>query len=225
MFSIPKIKRAVDLIVYHCSATRPSQNIGAETIDRWHRERGFLGCGYHIVIKRDGTIEDHRNSKARPYETVGAHVGDCGTGYNKRSIGVCLIGGVSENNVRVAEDNFTVEQMKSMLVVEAALRTAIDGNPESLGHRDLIKRTGAPAKACPCFEVKGFLSKSETGAEENFPTNPIPSNPLAIRKHTVKSGDTLWRISNTYGVPVAKIRELNRLTGDLIRVNQTLKLY
>ena len=29
-------------IVIHCSQTRPSQDIGAKDIDRWHRERGWL---------------------------------------------------------------------------------------------------------------------------------------------------------------------------------------
>ena len=32
-------------IVVHCSATRPSQDIGAKEIDRWHRERGFMKIG------------------------------------------------------------------------------------------------------------------------------------------------------------------------------------
>ena len=44
-------------IVIHCSQTRPSQDIGAKDIDRWHRERGWLKIGYARVIKRDGNIK------------------------------------------------------------------------------------------------------------------------------------------------------------------------
>ena len=36
-------------IVIHCSATKPTMDIGAYEIDRWHRERGWLEIGYHFV--------------------------------------------------------------------------------------------------------------------------------------------------------------------------------
>ena len=61
---------ATKYIVIHCSQTRPSQNIGAKDIDRWHRERGWLKIGYHKVIKRDGTVEQGREDDA-----IGAHSG------------------------------------------------------------------------------------------------------------------------------------------------------
>ena len=49
-------------IVIHCSQTRPSQgDVDARTIDRWHRERGWLKIGYARVIKRDGTVEQGRD--------------------------------------------------------------------------------------------------------------------------------------------------------------------
>ena len=31
-----------EYIVIHCSQTRPSQDIGVEEIDRWHRQRGWF---------------------------------------------------------------------------------------------------------------------------------------------------------------------------------------
>ena len=48
-------------IVVHCSATRPSQDIGVKEIDRWHRERGFIKVGYATIIKRNGEIERGRD--------------------------------------------------------------------------------------------------------------------------------------------------------------------
>lgn len=42
--------------------------------------------------------------------------------------------------------------------------------------------------------------------------------------YTVKSGDTLWRISQTFGVSVDKIKSLNNLTSDNIYIGQTLRL-
>ncbi len=51
-------RKATNYIVIHCSQTRPSQNIGAKEIDRWHREIGWLKIGYHKVLRRDGTEEN-----------------------------------------------------------------------------------------------------------------------------------------------------------------------
>ena len=75
----------VDEIIVHCSATREGRPFGVEDIERWHRERGFAMCGYHFVIALDGEVQP-----ARPAGYVGAHC----EGHNKRSIGVCYIGGL-----------------------------------------------------------------------------------------------------------------------------------
>nr|WP_223225927.1 MULTISPECIES: hypothetical protein [Bacteroides] len=44
--------RKIDSIIVHCSATKAGQDFTAADIDRWHRERGFNGIGYHYVIFR-----------------------------------------------------------------------------------------------------------------------------------------------------------------------------
>ena len=41
-------------------------------------------------------------------------------------------------------------------------------------------------------------------------------------RHTVKSGETLWIIANRYGTTVNNLKTWNGLTGDLIRVGQSL---
>ena len=93
-------------IVVHCSQTRPSQDIGAKDIDRWHRERGWLKIGYGKVIKRDGTIEQGRGD-----DDVQAHV----KGYNHCSYGLCLVGGALEEDWKKPEDNFTAEQWEALV--------------------------------------------------------------------------------------------------------------
>ncbi|MDX5980355.1 SH3 domain-containing protein [Exiguobacterium profundum] len=46
----------------------------------------------------------------------------------------------------------------------------------------------------------------------------------AASTHTVRSGDTLWSISQSYDLSVATIKSLNNLSSDHIRVGQKLKL-
>jgi len=46
----------------------------------------------------------------------------------------------------------------------------------------------------------------------------------ATSVHTVKKGDSLYKISIKYNVPVSKIKSLNGLKSDLIKPNQKLKL-
>ena len=60
--------RNIDSIIVHCSATKAGQDFTATDIDRWHRERGFNGIGYHYVIRLDGKLE-----KGRDVTLAGAH--------------------------------------------------------------------------------------------------------------------------------------------------------
>lgn len=42
--------------------------------------------------------------------------------------------------------------------------------------------------------------------------------------YTVKPGDTLYGISNQFGVSVTKLAELNNIKGDILKVGETLKI-
>ncbi|NLV20536.1 MAG: LysM peptidoglycan-binding domain-containing protein [Syntrophomonadaceae bacterium] len=42
--------------------------------------------------------------------------------------------------------------------------------------------------------------------------------------YIVKAGDTLWKISNTYGVSIDQIKKLNGLNSDFLRIGQNLIL-
>lgn len=83
--------RNIDSIIVHCSATKAGQDFTATDIDRWHRERGFNGIGYHYVIRLDGRLE-----KGREIDLPGAHC----KGWNERSIGLCYIGDWMRTDIR-----------------------------------------------------------------------------------------------------------------------------
>lgn len=136
--------RDVRYLVVHCSATRATQDIGAEEIRRWHRERGWFDIGYHFVIRRNGEIEI-----GRPADVPGAHA----RGFNHVSLAFCMVGGVAEDGV-TPEDNFTAEQYASL---KKLLKLQEGPTPDAkiVGHRDLPN----VSKACPSFDVAEWARK------------------------------------------------------------------
>ena len=76
----------IDMIVLHHSAS-VAVNTTIYSIHRWHLQRGWLGCGYHYVIHRDGSV-----FQGRSVDTIGAHA----RGYNERSVGICVVGNFEE---------------------------------------------------------------------------------------------------------------------------------
>lgn len=225
-----------DHLVVHCTATPPSVKVDAAWVDRVHRKRGFRMCGYNAVVAGDGGWQDSDDGYfTRPIGQQGAHVGDCGPGWNGRSFGVSLAGGVDEDNR--PDCNFTPVQMSTL---QAGIETflALHPNPSSvvvLGHRDLIAQTHASPKACPCFDVQkwmhdrsidpdNLLNLSSADADEDSLT---PTGPLSTpRTYEVRGGDTLWAISQRFGVTLEDLRIFNLLGNSaMIRPGQVLQLW
>ncbi len=138
--------REIDKIIVHCSA---SEFGSARLIDRWHRERGWRMIGYHYVIlngyRRKGVYsedDDGLIEPGRPLEEVGAHC----RGYNKTSIGICLIGDrlFSEKQLFYALPELVRELMERF-----SLRLE-----DVYGHREFNR-----SKTCPNFEVREVLKR------------------------------------------------------------------
>lgn len=139
----------IEYIVAHCSATPPSAECGFKEIDAMHKARGWRGCGYHLIIRRDGSIE-----QGRPLDEQGAHV----HGYNAKAWGVCMEGGVDESNTPA--DNFTDKQYAAL---ELVVRGLLNKAPGAIfvGHRDLspdldgdgVIKPHEWLKHCPCFDA------------------------------------------------------------------------
>jgi len=81
MFDKPN--RFVDRVFLHCSASDHANHDNVATMDRWHRERGWSGVGYHLFIRKDGTLEDGRDLERTPAAQ---------SGHNRGSIAICLHG-------------------------------------------------------------------------------------------------------------------------------------
>ena len=125
------LKQNVKYIVIHCSDTNEDDT--AIDIHQLHLSFGWEGVGYHKIIQKNGEIEN-----GRPEFWTGAHV----FGYNKESLGICLIG----------KDNFSTQQFNTLtnLIKEWKKKYPL---AKICGHRD-FKNT---KKTCPNFDVKKWL--------------------------------------------------------------------
>lgn len=144
----------VDYLVVHCSATRAGQPKTAADIRRMHLERGWKDIGYHYVIRLDGVVE-----KGRKDDRPGAHV----EGFNSRSLGICLIGGLDAAGK--AANTYTPAQLSALADLLRTLRARYPV-AEILGHRDLSPDRNKDGKItrnewvkeCPCFDVRSWWS-------------------------------------------------------------------
>lgn len=72
-------------------------------------------------------------------------------------------------------------------------------------------------------DLSGRISKIQAASA---PAKPVPQKVVIgpHREYVVKSGDTLSLVSQAFDVPVKKIREMNNLKSDNLRVGQKLNL-
>lgn len=128
--------REVDKLIIHCSGTRVGVKVTVEDIRGWHKKRGFKDIGYHYVIYQDGYI-----AIGRALVQAGAHC----KGYNKKSIGICYIGGLDKNGKFA--DTRTDTQKEELIWLVAYLKRRYPGVTVH-GHNEFSN------KACPGFDVQ-----------------------------------------------------------------------
>lgn len=195
-----------DTIWTHCSATRPEWmefNTGEQKvaeITQWHLKKGWRGCGYAIIIDRDGKRYKGRDldNDGDVFEETGAHV----KGYNKNGIGICLIGGFGSNENDKFLDHFTEAQWVSWLEAIQEIRDwGVDKGMSFTvrGHNEIA------AKACPGFNVQKALKKKVVD---------LDSTPI--------SGDILATV--TQGITAIGSSGMLTLLADLDPIPQTVAI-
>ena len=112
------------MIVVHHTGNPQDDDLSAEQIHESHLAQGWAGCGYHYIIRKDGTIEI-----GRPDWAIGSHA----YGYNSHSIGIHVCG-----NFEIAEP--TDAQIESLAYLIGWLCDEYDLKPREdvVAHRDLM---------------------------------------------------------------------------------------
>ena len=124
--------RTDEIIWHHAEA-----NCTVEDIHSWHLNKGWIGCGYNLVIYKDGTVHE-----GRPLNAVGAHASD----HNSRSVGVCCIG-------RYDIETMPQAQLDAARQVQAYLKGMYPG-AATKRHKD-VNATSCPGKNFPFSEIAG----------------------------------------------------------------------
>ena len=133
--------RTINLIVIHCSATEEGKDYSVEEITRWHKARGFRTIGYHFLIHSDGSIDGEAEG-CRSIMEIGAHA----KGYNRRSIGICYIGGLLHKEPADTRTAAQINAMRCLVkAIQSMFRSAV------IGHNEVSN------KSCPCFNVEKEL--------------------------------------------------------------------
>lgn len=127
--------RRITEIIIHCTATKEGEDYTVDDIRRWHLDRGWDDCGYHFVVRLDGTVE-----QGRPISIAGAHC----KGHNANSIGIAYVGGLDKQGR--PKDTRTAAQRDALLCLVLRIKQAY---PEAkvFGHNAFAN------KACPCFDI------------------------------------------------------------------------
>lgn len=105
-----------EIIVHH--SEHSTANV--YDIDRWHKDKGWCGIGYHYFIDKQGNIYT-----GRPEDWTGAHCID----HNTKSIGICLQG-------RLQTEKVTDPQYKALLWLIQDIKNR-RGNMPVYGHKEL----------------------------------------------------------------------------------------
>lgn len=146
-------KRSITTVIAHWTGTYTNQDIGSENVNQWHVDRGWAGCGYHYIIRRDGKLQ-----RGRPLNRQGAHAGATDISFNPRSIGIAFAGGYNcpsgtpNPNKFISAESLTTKQMATFEMFMGTFYQAYPGG-QAFGHSDVDNK----GKVDPGFDVPEYV--------------------------------------------------------------------
>ncbi len=136
--TLSKRRSTSRIILHHAAASKCS----AQQIHRWHLANGWVGIGYHFLVRKDGSVY-----RGRPEDTVGAHAGN----NNYDSIGICF------------EGNFMTETMP--IIQKWAGQELVQYLKDKYGISKVQKHSDVNATGCPGAHFP-FATIAEGGAAD-----------------------------------------------------------
>lgn len=136
--ALSKRRSTTRIILHHAAASKCT----AQQIHSWHLANGWVGIGYHFLVRKDGSVY-----RGRPEDTVGAHAGN----NNYDSIGICF------------EGNFMTETMP--IIQKWAGQELVQYLKDKYGISKVQKHSDVNATGCPGTHFP-FASIAGRGTED-----------------------------------------------------------
>lgn len=134
------------IILHHAEAS----TCIIQDINNWHLSNGWNGgCGYHYLVRKDGTIY-----RGRPETAVGAHC----PSYNRNSIGICAEGDYSKE---------TMPDIQKQSIIELGRYLRDKYSIQVVYGHGEVYATECPGANYPLDEVKNYILNNEP-VQENF---------------------------------------------------------
>jgi len=182
-----------NIIIHHALAKKCT----VYDIHRWHKDKGFIGIGYHFFIAKNGTIYKGRNINWQ-----GAH---CAEDFmNIKSIGVC-IEGCYEDYKNQTDKNVPEVQLKAL---KKLVKYLMDVYNISI---DKVKKHGdyAKYKLCP---------------GNYFPWNDFVKQLEEYKMNKEDAGKIISLLGTLYNFVISQTDkdEIHRLANELRKVSGQL---
>lgn len=129
------------IVLYNANASTCT----IEEINEWHKNNGWIGCSYHFLVRKDGTIY-----KGRPENVIGAHC----QGSNTGSLGICFEGNYMIETMPQVQCNAGIELIRYLLNEYGTLAI--------FGHMELYN-TECPGTKFPLGDFKNIKISNEIG--------------------------------------------------------------
>lgn len=153
------------IVIHHSDSRRGS----LDSIDAWHRKRGWDGIGYHFVVGNGPDMAlGHVEATFRwRLQREGAHAGSgpTQTPYNQTGIGICLIGKLDEDPVDPWQEARTAALCAELIRHIPSLSVG-----RIIGHRDVPgKDTRCPGRNLDLDRLRFLVRQHLEGGGSSSP--------------------------------------------------------
>lgn len=185
------------IVLHHAEAS----SCTIEDIHEWHLENGWAGCGYHYLVRKDGSIYT-----GRPESAQGAHC----PGMNIKSIGICAEGEYMNESMPAKQKKAIIELCKDICNRYSIVEIG--------GHKQYYS-TSCPGDNYPLDEIKSNIS----GISEIDSSIPDVTSSESNNNSNINISTDINNIQNALNVLKFRDENGNSLVEDGISGNHTIE--